>query len=74
MTAIKTNFGAGGANVNPGHGNPDLATTLREIADDLAELRTQFIALLAKLDGDGGITDTDYESSLTPSALNTTKG
>jgi hypothetical protein len=38
MTTIKTDFGSGGANLNPGGsgGVPDLATTLRDIADDLA--------------------------------------
>lgn len=40
MTAIKTSFGSGGAGLTPGgsSGNPDLATTLREIADDLAAI------------------------------------
>jgi hypothetical protein len=38
MTAIPTTFGSGGANLAPGGaaGTPTLATTLREIADDLA--------------------------------------
>ena len=36
MTSIKTRFGVGGANLAPGgHGRPTLATTLRDIADDL---------------------------------------
>lgn len=38
MTTIKENFGAGGAGIQPGHGDPDLATTLREIADDISDL------------------------------------
>lgn len=76
MTTIKTSFGRGGAGLTPNRssGIPDVATTLREIADDLTELRTQFIALLAKLDADAGITDTDYESTLTPAAQKTIKG
>jgi hypothetical protein len=77
MAEIKEDYGTGGANVAPGGsaGTPDLATTLRDIADDLAELRTQNIALLAKLDAEDVIDmDTDYESSLTPAALKTTKG
>lgn len=37
MTAVGSNFGAGGGQLHPNHGSPDLATTLREIADDLAE-------------------------------------
>ena len=78
MTAIKSTFGTGGSGLTPkGTSSPALATTLREVADDLAELRTQFIALLAKLDLDAANTqlnDTDYESGLTPAALKTTKG
>jgi hypothetical protein len=39
MAEIKTNFGEGGANLVPGGsgGDPDLATALRDIADDLAQ-------------------------------------
>jgi hypothetical protein len=76
MTTITTAFGTGGGNLVPGTagGTPTLATTLRDVADDLTELRTQLIALLAKLDADAGVTDTDYESSLTPAALLTVKG
>lgn len=37
MTAISTNFGEGGANLAPdGAGEPTLADTLRDVADDLA--------------------------------------
>lgn len=41
MTIIRTNFGEGGANLAPGGaaGDPDLATTLRDIADDLDALQ-----------------------------------
>ncbi len=76
MATILSTFGAGGANIAPvyAHGSPSLAGTLRDIADDLTEYRTQFIALLAKLDADAGVTDTDYESTLTPSAQLTIKG
>lgn len=75
MSAIPTTYGSGGAALTPNDssGQPELATVLREVADDFAELRTQFIALLAKLDADAGVTDTDYESGLTPAALKTTK-
>lgn len=75
MAAITTKFGSGGANLTPKNsaGTPTLAGTLRDVADDFTELRTQFIALLAKLDLDAGVTDTDYESTLTPSAQLTTK-
>ncbi|KKM20862.1 hypothetical protein LCGC14_1641210 [marine sediment metagenome] len=49
------------------------AAALKSLLDDVTELRTQLIALLAKLDLDAGITDVDYESVLTPAALTTTK-
>ncbi len=44
----------------------------KSIVDDLTELRTQIIALLVKLDGEAQIA-ADYESTLTPAALTTTK-
>lgn len=76
MTTITTEFGRGGANLTPDDsaGVPDLATTLRDIADDLTNLRTQFVALLTKLDGDTGVADTNYAATLTPAALVTIKG
>ena len=76
MATITTEFGTGGANLAPqdAQGAPSLATTLREIADDLTEARTQFVALLAKLDGDAGVTDANYAALLTPAALLTIKG
>jgi hypothetical protein len=75
MTTILTKFGTGGANMTPaGNGTPTLARTARDIADDLTELRAQFVALLAKLDADAGVTDTNYASTLTPDALLTIKG
>lgn len=75
MATISERFGSGGANVAPGGsaGSPDLATAIRDIADDLAELRTQFILILAKLDDDATVTDTNYEALGTPAALLTTK-
>jgi len=72
MAAIRTDFGQGGANLAPGgaSGTPDLATTLRDIADDLAtfkaqfnSLRTAYQATLAKLDADAGVTDTNYAAT-----------
>lgn len=57
------------------HASLDIQTKQRledeydKVNADLVELRAQFIALLAKLDADAGITDTDYESSLTPAAI-----
>jgi len=97
MATIKVNFGEGGANVAPkgAQGSPDLATALRDIADDLAmlkaavdqliadhggtvalvnELKADFNAVLAKLDLDAGVSDTDYaalHSTTTADATNT---
>jgi hypothetical protein len=71
MTAIKTDQYRGQKNIAEVGG---LAKDQRDIADDLAELRTQFIALLVKLDADAGVTDVDYASTLTPAALTHTKG
>lgn len=77
MAAIPENFGVGGSGLTPGggSGSPDLAEVTRDIADDLAELRAQFIALLTKLDVDSGDTggDSNYASTLTPDPLLTTK-
>lgn len=39
---------------------------------DLDNLRTAITTLTAKLDTDGGVTDTDYASTCDPDALNTT--
>lgn len=45
MSAIKTNFGAGGRNIAPhGQGTPTLASALRDVADDLAGMQTVAIA------------------------------
>lgn len=74
MTAIKTTYGRGGSALTPGRsaGQPDLATTLREIATDLAALRAAIVGITAKLDLDATVTDTDYASLHDPAALDTT--
>lgn len=76
MATITTRFGSGLANIAPGgnQGSPTLASAIRDGIDDVTEIRTQFIALLAKLDADAGITDTDYAATLTPAALTNVKG
>jgi len=50
MVAIKENFGVGGANLAPSgaQGSPDLATALRDIADDLAAVKDLVNDLKAK--------------------------
>lgn len=76
MAEIKEDFGEAGANIAPNNqaGEPSLANVLRDGVDDDSELRTQFNALLAKLDADAGVTDSDYVSTLTPAAQKNTKG
>ena len=75
MPNISADFGSGGSGLNPNDstGTPGLADVLRAGVDDATELRTQFIALLVKLDADAGVTDTDYASTLTPAALTNVK-
>jgi hypothetical protein len=36
---------------------------------DVTAIRTAMIGALAKLDDDGGVTDTNYEATWTPAAL-----
>ncbi len=76
MATIPAHLGSGGAHLTLDQ-DPNLKTILFEVVDDLTELRTQFIALLAKLDADiaaGGATETNYEATLTPAVLKSIKG
>jgi len=72
--AIPIDFGEAGSadHDSLGGGAPTLASVTRGLADDEAELRTQFAALLAKLDSDAGVTDVDYASTLTPATQQVT--
>lgn len=75
MGTIKESFGSGGTGLDvKDRDGGSTAIHLRDVADDLAELRTQFVALLVKLDADAGVTDVNYASTLTPAALLTIKG
>lgn len=76
MATIKTSFGSGGSNMTPGgaSASPSLATTLRDIADDLAELRTKHNGAMAKLDADATVTDTNYAALHNAVAMKTIKG
>lgn len=56
-----------------GINDPAMKVLWSDLVDDLTALRTQLIAALVKLDDDGGVTDTDYEATLTPAALKTKK-
>lgn len=74
-TEIKTDTFEGGSAVNvPTSSGTSLASALRDAADDITEIRTQYTALLAKLDADGGVTDADYAATLALSAQLLTKG
>jgi len=42
----------------------DLITVLNAIVTLNTDLKTQYAALLAKLDADGGVTDTDYAATV----------
>lgn len=66
MGTVTQDFGEGGAGLSPGGGagKPTLTDHLRDAADDLETLRVQFNALLAKLDADAGVTDTNFVSTL----------
>lgn len=75
--SVGTDFGEGGANFTDEHGEQaQTGDALRASVDDVTELRTQFIALLAKLDADSGDTggDSDYASTLTPAEQTLVKG
>lgn len=67
MAKVKSYAGEGGAGI------AELETLLNEVVDDLTELRNRYIALLQKLDLDAGVSDVDYESTLTPAALKTVR-
>lgn len=80
MATISEKFGTGGANLTPAKSsardtstNPSLALALRDIADDLAEIRTKFIATLTQLDTEGGLGG-GYVTANSPDALKTIKG
>ena len=47
----------------------NLRNEFKALRADVAEIRTHFIAVLAKMDADSGVGDTDYESGETPAAL-----
>lgn len=53
------------------HNPTALEQVLRGMLTDLTNIRTAIVAITAKLDSDGGVTDTDYHDS-DPAALETT--
>ena len=46
-----------------------LRTVIKDLVTDLDKLQAKFDALLIKLDEDDGVTDTDFEATLTVGAL-----
>jgi hypothetical protein len=77
MLTVTVQFGEGGANVPPagaGGGDPNLAAVIRQLIDELTEVRTQYAALLAKLDLDTGVADENYATLLTPADMGIEKG
>jgi hypothetical protein len=76
MPQVTTKHFSGGSHLAPDQDGDgaDLEAMLRALIADYAELRTQFIALLAKIDADTADTggDDDYEEDLTPAAQTAT--
>jgi hypothetical protein len=50
----------------------EIRPLLTTILADLTALRAAVVAITAKLDADGGVTDTNYASTTNPAALTTT--
>ncbi len=85
MATITEQFGTGHSNLAPqdAQGAPNLASALRDVADDFTAIRAAFVALTAKLDTDftaqniavtSSQLDEDYAATLDPAALLTIKG
>lgn len=49
----------------------ELLQVLEDVRLDLAALRASLVAITAKLDADGGVTDTNYAATTNPAALRT---
>lgn len=52
--------------------DPATQAILLSIQSDLAALRAAIVAITAKLDADGGVTDTNFAATCNPAALGTT--
>ena len=76
MATIRDSYGSGGSGLSASGSqiSTRLAEALREVADDVNSLHTTMQTLLAKLDGDSGVGDTDYLSTLTTSVPKTQRG
>ena len=67
---LKRSIGDAGAGIDESHGEDRLYDVLAALAGNSSVTVTQFNALLAKLDADAGVTDTDYVSTLQIDANN----
>lgn len=73
-TQIRTDYGDGHGGISQEHGGTArLADALRDAIDDITELRTQYLALLTKIDLEGTLAQ-DYVTSLPLEDQNLTKG
>jgi hypothetical protein len=61
------------ASINTANIDNTQKSILRDVQEDLATIRATIVALLAKLDADSGVGDTDYAATLTPDPLLTKK-
>lgn len=59
------NIGFGGAGISEGNkgDSGSLKELLTAVRDELDDIRTKYAAVLAKLDADAGVTDTNYAST-----------
>jgi hypothetical protein len=74
MATITARFGSGGANIVPGRsgGTPNLATVLRDVADDLSDLQVATITT-ANADATYGQPEADLINEI-KAALNAVAG
>lgn len=60
------------ADISNSTDNADIAAVLNSLLADITAVRSAVVGITAKLDADGGVTDTNYAATLNPAALTTT--
>ncbi len=60
------------AHINDKQEEKDLRVLFESFRADTAALRASIVAITAKLDADGGVTDTNYAATTNPPALSVT--